>query len=121
MNIKSLVKDLDTLVSQGFMIAAVEQFFADNVITLDYKGVRTNNKVQALEKMQAITDAVGKINSITHHSTITDGNVSISEFTFDFNLTRNNTIYWHEITYRIWNDKGLVIKEKYFNSHKTKI
>ncbi|MEK6153966.1 hypothetical protein WIW50_11925 [Flavobacteriaceae bacterium 3-367] len=121
MNLKTLVEDLDVLVSQGAMVDGVKQFFADDAVTLDYKGVRTMNKKQALEKMQAIADAVTKVNGITHHGTLIEGNESASEFTFDFKLSGNSTIYWHEIIRRTWNEKGQVVKEEYFNSHKTKI
>jgi hypothetical protein len=45
-----------------------------------------------------------------------DGNVSASEFTFDFTMKDNSAIYWHEIIRRIWSDKGEVVQEEYFNA-----
>ena len=121
MDIKKIVTHLDLLVTKGNMIEGIHQFFADHVITSDYRGVQTENKKQALEKMQAIKDAIFKVNTITHHNTIVDGYESASEFTFDFILRGNSTLYWHEIIRRRWNPDGKVIREEYFNSHNIKI
>ena len=116
MNVQLIVRDLDRMVAKGHMIEAIEKFFAKEATTLDYRGVQTINKEQALEKIQAIMDAITDVNNITHHATLIDGNETASEFTFDFSLNGSNTIYWHEIIRRTWNEKGQVIKEEYFNS-----
>jgi len=116
MNIKTLATEMDSIVAQGAIVDAVKQFFADDAITSDYNNLCTTNKVQMVEKMEDFAAAISEVNAITLHHTIVDGNVSASEFTFDFNMKDDSKIYWHEIIRRVWNNEGKVIKESYFNA-----
>ena len=116
MNIKLMATKMDDIVAQGGIVEAVKEFFAENATTSDYNNITTSNKSQMLEKMEGFASAIAKVNGITHHYTIVDGNVSASEFTFDFDMKDNSHIYWHEIIRRVWNDEGKVIQEEYFNA-----
>lgn len=116
MNIKELVTEMDGIVAQGAIVDAVKNFFAEDATSSDYNEVKTSNKAQMVEKMEGFAGAIAKVNGITHHHTIVDGNVSASEFTFDFDMSDNSKIYWHEIIRRIWNDEGKVVQEEYFNA-----
>ncbi|HMB62467.1 MAG TPA: hypothetical protein VKN36_05285 [Eudoraea sp.] len=116
MDIKSLTTEMDSIVARGAIVEAVRKFFAHNARTSDYNQVTTENKSQMVEKMEGFTDAIASVNGITHHHTIVDGLVSASEFTFDFRMKDNSSIYWHEIIRRIWNEKGQVVHEEYFNA-----
>ncbi|MDY8137192.1 hypothetical protein [Aquimarina sp. 2201CG5-10] len=116
MNIKEQATKMDSIVAQGAIVDAVKQFFAEDALTSDYNGVATTTKQQMVEKMEGFAGAIAQVNGITHHHTIVDGNVSASEFTFDFNMADGSKIYWHEIIRRIWNNKGEVNQEEYFNA-----
>jgi hypothetical protein len=116
MDIKARAKEMDSVVAQGAIVEAVKKFFAEDARTSDYNDLTTSNKSQMVEKMEGFADAIGNVNGIKHHHTIVDGNVSASEFTFDFTMKDNSKIYWHEIIRRIWNDAGEVIEEEYFNA-----
>ncbi|WP_411031071.1 hypothetical protein [Spongiimicrobium sp. 3-5] len=116
MNIKALATEIDSIVAQGAIVDAVKQFFAEDARTSDYNNVATSNKTEMVEKMEGFASAIGKVNGITLHHTLVDGNVSASEFTFDFDMKDGSSIYWHEIIRRIWNDEGKVINEEYFNA-----
>lgn len=116
MDIKTLATEMDNIVAQGAIVDAVKQYFADDANTSDYNKVTTTGKVQMVEKMEGFAGAIAEVNSITHHHTLVDGNVSASEFTFDFNMKDGNHIYWHEIIRRIWNSEGKVTQETYFNA-----
>ncbi len=116
MNIKEQAIQMDGIVAQGAIVDAVKRFFAENATISDYNGVATTNKQQMVEKMEGFAGAIAQVNGITHHHTIVDRNVSASEFTFDFNMKDDSKIYWHEIIRRVWNDKGEVIQEEYFNA-----
>ena len=115
MSILSQVNQMDSLISQGEIIAAAEQFFADNLVTSDYGDVQTTSKSQTIEKLQGFLGAIAKVNGITHHHTLTNDNVSASEFTFDFDMKDGSKILWHEIIRRIWQE-GQVVREEYFNA-----
>lgn len=116
MNIKEQATKMDSIVAQGAIVDAVKQFFAEDATTSDYNGLKTSNKNQMIEKMEGFAGAIAQVNGITHHHTIVDGNVSASEFTFDFNMKDDSKIYWHEIIRRVWSDEGHVIDEAYFNA-----
>lgn len=116
MDIRKLAKEMDGMVAQGAIVDAVEKFFADSAETSDYNQVTTKNKDQMIEKMTGFTGAIAKVNGITLHNTLVDGNVSASEFTFDFQMKDDTSIYWHKIIKRVWNDQGEVIFEEYFNA-----
>ncbi|MEQ6124046.1 hypothetical protein AAON49_07605 [Pseudotenacibaculum sp. MALMAid0570] len=117
MNIKEQASQMDAIVSKGAIVEAVQQFFAENATTSDYNGAVTSNKQQMVEKMEGFAGSIATVNGITHHYTIVDGNVSASEFTFDFTMKDDSKIYWHEIIRRLWNAKGEVIQEEYFNAN----
>ena len=116
MEIKEQVKKMDALVAQGAIVDAVKAFFAENATTSDYERNTTTNKLEMVKKMEGFAGAIATVNSITLHHSLTDGNVSASEFTFDFTMKDGSSIYWHEIIRRVWNNKGEVIQEEYFNA-----
>lgn len=116
MDIKALATEMDSIVAQGAIVDAVKQFFAENATTSDYNKVTTQNKTEMVEKMEGFAGSIRKVNGITLHHTIVDGNVSASEFTFDFEMADNSSVYWHEIIRRVWNNEGKVVQEEYFNA-----
>ena len=116
MNIKDQVKKMDGMVSEGAIVDAVRTFFADSAQTADYKNVTTASKSQMVEKMEGFVGAIAKVNGITHHHSITEDNLSASEFTFDFDMKDGSKILWHEIIRRKWNAQGEVIAEEYFQA-----
>ena len=116
MNIKNRVQEMDSMVTQGAIIEAVKSFFADHANTSDYGDVTTTNKAQMVKKMEDFVGAITKVNSITHHHTIVDDNISASEFTFDFDMKDGSKILWHEIIRRVWSEEGKVTAEEYFQA-----
>lgn len=118
MDLRKQVESMDALVSQGDIVNAVKKFFADNARTADYGNIVTASKLQMVEKMEGFLGAIARVNGITHHHTIVDDDLSASEFTFDFEMKDGSKIYWHEIIRRVWNEKGEVIAEEYFDAKK---
>ena len=116
MNIKEQTAKMDKMVSKGDIVNAVKEYFAEEAATSDYSKVTTSGRSQMVEKMEGFLGAIANVNGITHHHTIVDGNVSASEFTFDFDMKDGSTIYWHEIIRRVWNEQGKVVKEEYFDA-----
>ncbi len=116
MNIKEQVEKMDAVVAKGAIVDAVKEFFADNANTSDYGDGGTTGKQAMVTKMEGFAGSIAKVNGITHHHSIVDGNVSASEFTFDFDMADGSKIFWHEIIRRIWNDEGKVTHEEYFNA-----
>lgn len=116
MNIRKQANAMDEMVTKGLIVDAVKTYFAENADSSDYGDVSTASKAQKVEKLDGFVGSIAKVNGITHHHTIADGNASASEFTFDFDMKDGGKIYWHEIIRRIWNDEGKVTNEEYFNA-----
>ncbi|BDS12238.1 hypothetical protein [Aureispira anguillae] len=116
MELRELVQKMDELVAKGAIVEAVDVNFCDFAKTSDYGGTATTTKAQMVEKMKSFTAGIVKINEITHHQTLLDGNVSASEFTFDFDMKDGSQIHWHEIIQREWGQDGKVVKEEYFKA-----
>ena len=60
MSIKEQVQKMDATVSQGAIVDAVKEFFADNAITSDYGNGGTNGKSEMIEKMENFAGAIAK-------------------------------------------------------------
>ena len=116
MQLKERVLEMDAMVSQGDIVNAVKTYFAATATTSDYGENTTANKLQMVEKMEGFLGSIAKVNGITHHATLVDGQNSASEFTFDFDMKDGSQIYWHEIIKRAWNAQGEVTHEAYFNA-----
>lgn len=117
MNVKDQVTKMDAVVSTGAVVDAVKQFFADNANTSDHgEGGTTTGKAAMIAKMEGFAGSIAAVNEITLHHSIVEGNVSASEFTFDFDMKDNSKIYWHEVIRRVWNNEGKVVQEEYFNA-----
>ena len=117
MDIKNQVEQIDAMVSQGDIVNAVKDFFAQEAITSDYGNIVTTDKQQMVEKMEGFAGAIAQVNRIEHHHSIVDNNISASEFTFDFKMKDGSDIFWHEIIRRVWNAEGKVTQEEYFNAN----
>lgn len=115
MSVLDQLSDLDTLVSKGLIVDAVQKYFSEDAQTRDFDGTITKNKSQMLEKMNAFVGAIQEVNGITLHQSVSDQDLSFSEFTFDFAMKDGSHILWHEIIRRLWRD-GKVIREQYFKN-----
>ena len=115
MQIHHLLSEMDAMVSQGQIVNAVERFFANNAKTQDFDGTITNTKVEMLDKMTGFVGGIKAVNGITLHQAAIEGDVSLSEYTFDFDMKDGSHILWHEIIRRQWKD-GKVIDEQYFKN-----
>ena len=115
MRLQELNTEMDALVLKGDMITAVTNYFADDSITTDHDGTVLKGKHAHLAKMEGFLGGIAKVNGITFHHSATGNDVSMSEFTFDFDMKDGSKILWHEILRRIWKDEK-IIAEQYFLS-----
>lgn len=115
MNLQQLVSEMDAMVLQGQVVEAVDAYFGDAAVTRDFDGTVTADKAAMLEKMRGFAGAIAKVNGIKLHHSAVNGSVSMSEFTFDFDMKDGSKVLWHEIIRRVWQD-GKVINEQYFKN-----
>ena len=95
------------------MITAVTTYFDDSSKTIDHDGTIIDDKADHLKKMESFLGGIAKVNGITLHHDAIGENVTMSEFTFDFDMKDGSKILWHEILRRIWKN-GKIVQESYF-------
>lgn len=115
MELLNIVSKMDGMILQGQIPQAVEQFFATNAVTKDFDGTETKNKTEMLQKMDVFLGGIQQVNGITLHHAAVNDRVSMSEFTFDFDMKDGSQILWHEIIRREWQN-GKVVNEQYFKN-----
>ncbi len=113
MLIEAQLKEMDAMVSSGQILEAVQKFFHDDALTDDVDGTKTSGKQAMVQKMTQFLGGIQKVNGITLHYSVSGDDVSMSEYTFDFDMKDGSKILWHEVIRRVWKD-GKVIDEQYF-------
>ncbi len=107
--------EMDGMVLKGEIPQAVDKFFADNAQTKDVDGGTTSTKQEAIDKLTGFVGSIAAVKEITLLHSAATGNVSMSEFLFNFDMKDGSEIKWHEVIRRVWeNDK--VVDEQYFQN-----
>ncbi len=109
------VNEMDGMVLKGEIPQAVDKFFADDAKTTEVDGSLTSNKTEALEKLTGFVGSIAAVKEISLLNSVSEGNVSMSEFLFNFDMKDGSEVKWHEVIRRIWED-GKVINEQYFQN-----
>lgn len=112
MNLQQLVEALDARVLKGDIIAAFEDFAADNCVTLSGPTDITHSKAQKMDALRGFFSNIADIKNIERFGVKIDGNVTESQFAFQFVNHWGETLSYGEIIRRTWkNDK---IVEEYY-------
>lgn len=114
-SLNKIFSSKNEMVKKGQIVDATEKYFASNAKTTDFDGTVTNGKAEMLNKMQGFAGAIVNVNGIKLHNASLNGNVSFSEFTFDFDMKDGSKILWHEIIRSVW-ENGKIVEEQYFKS-----
>ncbi len=115
MSLSTVVAKMDEMIVNGQIIEAVSAYFSDDATTKDFDGTVTTGKPLMLEKMNNFLGGIQKVNGITLHQSAVGNDVSMSEYTFDFDMKDGSKVLWHEIIRRLWKD-GKVVNEQYFTN-----
>jgi len=113
MSIAEMVNAKSELMKQGKMADAAEQYFAENASSVDHNGSKTASRSEMTEKMNGFVGSIAKVNEITLHNTAVQGNVSFTEWAFNFDHQDGSNTNWHEIIRSEWQDNKIV-SEQYF-------
>lgn len=114
-NLTAIVAAKNAMVLKGQIVEATEKYFAEDVATTDFDGTVTSGKAAMVSKMQGFAGAIAKVKGITLHRVADNGEVSFSEFTFDFDMKDGSKVLWHEILRTVWRN-GEVVEEQYFKA-----
>lgn len=114
-DLTNLETQLNALIQKGEMIAATQQFYADDCTYQEgNQPPRAGGKAAHVEYLTNFFKTVTSVNRITLHAQAVGANVTLSEWTFDL-ATTNGPILWNEVLRRQWKD-GKVISERFYTS-----
>lgn len=114
-DLRTLESKLNALIAKGEMIAAVEQYHADNCIYQEgNQPPRMGGKKGQKEYLSNLFKTVKTVNALTLHGQSIGDGITMSEWTFDL-TTNDGPIVWNEVHTRRWKD-GKVISERYYTA-----
>ncbi len=113
MALSNTVAALNEKVLKGEILDVVKMHFAENSATTDFDGTVMTGKAAHIAKMEGFLGGIATVNGITLHHSATEGNVSFTEYTFDFDMKDGSKILWHEVIRRVW-ENDLIVAEQYF-------
>ena len=113
MNVRQLLDALDAQILRGDILGAFDQFFADDCVTFASDNDMTRGKAEKMQSLRWFFDGMARTNRIERLGTQIDGDISLSEFIFDFTDRNGQNHTWHEVIRRRWQD-GRVVEERYF-------
>ncbi|MEQ1745117.1 MAG: hypothetical protein ABMA02_06820 [Saprospiraceae bacterium] len=112
MNVQQLVDALDTQVLKGDIVGAFDKFAADNCVTLSNDQNITRSKAQKLEILNWFFQNIATVNRIERSALQVAGNVTESQFVFDFVNRQGDNLVYSEVIRRTWKD-GKMVEEQY--------
>lgn len=113
--IRELLDEKIALMTQGKMVEATEQFFAETAETIDFTGVVTRTRQEMVDKMKGFLGSVSKVNGLTVQNSAVEGDISFLEFTVDLDMADGSKVFWHEVIKSVWKD-GRIIREQFFKA-----
>ena len=112
MNVQQLVEALDARIIKGDILGAFEQFAADNCVTLSNAKDMTQSKAQKLEILNWFFQNIATVNRIERPAFQVAGDVTDSQFVFDFTNRQGEHLVFNEVIRRVWKD-GKMVEEQY--------
>ena len=113
MDLKKQLADLDAQVVSGDILGAFDHFFSEGCTTFSNEADRTHSKEQKRGALVWFLGNIEKTNRIELIGKPTiEGDVTVSQFLFDFTNKQGEQLVWNELLRRVWS-KGLVVSEQY--------
>lgn len=111
-NVQQLNETMDAMIVKGDIIAAFEQFAADNCVTMSSPQDITRSKAQKTDALRAFFQNIATINRIDLLATRIAAPLSESQFWFHFTNRQGEDLVFQEVIRRVW-ENGQVAEEQY--------
>jgi len=115
MNLKEQLNQLESLVTQGRILDAVDEFFHHDIVTKDPGQEETKGKAAKRKMLEGFLGGIQKVNGIKLLSSAVGDSVTLSEYIFDFDMKDGSKIYWNEVIRRTWKE-GKITNERYYQN-----
>ncbi|MBK9336952.1 MAG: hypothetical protein IPM98_10335 [Lewinellaceae bacterium] len=112
MNVQQLVEALDARILKGDIVGAFDQFAADNCVTWSNAPDMTRSKDQKVEILNWFFQNIATVNRIERLALQVAGDVTESQFVFDFVNSQGQPLVYSEVIRRVWKD-GKMVEEQY--------
>ena len=103
---------LNEMIVAGKLMEAFERFYADD-LTMHDGGDAFAGKDANREREQEFVDSVAKVNELTLHASAAEGDVSLSEWTYDVEFESGDRAKWRQVAVRRWRE-GDVVEERFY-------
>lgn len=108
------LQEIDRLVAEAKFDEAVEKYFSDDAMSFSSRTNNAYGKYGKLHNLRTQMRNIDKVNEIRLIGSSQMGNVTFSEFNFDFTVKGGQHLHWREIIRRTWGTDGKVVEELYF-------
>ena len=112
MTLQQLAAALDAQVAQGDIIGAFQKYAADHCVTLSNDHDKTHSKAQKVEVLRWFFNNIATINRVELLAAKVSGNVTESQFAFDFTNRQGQQLIFNEVIRRTWQNEQ-VVEEHY--------
>lgn len=112
--VNELETGLNALTSQGKILDALDQYYADDCTFQEGNQPMRVGKAADRAFLEGFFASLKKFNSATLHAQAIGDNVTLSEWTFDM-IGPDGPILWNEILRRQWKN-GKVVSERFYTA-----
>lgn len=114
-SIRELETELNQLTAKGQMLDALAKFYSEQCTFEEGDGSRRESRQAQHEHLSGFFASLQGLNSATLHASGVNGDVSLSEWTFDMTGGDGAPIVWNEVLVRRWSD-GKVVSERFYQA-----
>ena len=111
---KEKVKEFNSLVGEGKFMAAVDKFYADNIVSVDNEGKPTEGIAAFKEAINKFMDNASNIKTEMLNLILID-NISVTERHYSFDHKMDGHWDYKQISVQRWKDGKIVHERHYYN------
>jgi hypothetical protein len=112
-DVKTLEDELNQQIQSGAILAALERFYADEVVMQENSDVPKIGKEACRNAERAVLDAVEQFHGVRLLGNAVNGDTSYSEWEFDATYKGAGRVKLTQVAARRWKD-GLIVHERFY-------
>jgi ketosteroid isomerase-like protein len=114
-NVAELDRELNAQILKGDILGAFDRFYADDVVMQENSAEPTSGKSSNRKREEDFLAAVEQFHGAALRSTAVNGDLTVSEWTFDATYKGAGRIALDQVAVRKWKN-GQVIHERFYYS-----
>ena len=110
------VQELISLVEQGKILHAMQDFYADDVIMQDNRNPPTVGKAANLAREKAFGDAIALVHESRAESFLVNGDRAAIHWIFDFTSINGQRLRLDQVAYQTWRGDRIIQERFYYDT-----